>query len=576
LGLALLFAWWRVPKAEDRPLVRLDADFGDISFTSAGGGSRVVISPDGGRLVYMMAGRLYTQRLDQLSSAELKGTEGAGAPFFSPDGRWVGFFAQGKLKKISVEGGAAITLCNSGFGGGSWGDGGTIIATTAGGLYKVPDTGGVPTPLTKLAQGEATHRWPQILPGSKAALFTSNAAMGDGFDAANVEVVLLKNGQRKTLVRGGTYGRYIPAAGGQGHLIYANQGTLFAAPFDLNQMEVRGTPVPVLQGVSTGTGGAAQLDFSRGGTLVYRKGSVQTASLTWLDSAGAAQPLALKPAIYSDLRLSPDGQRLALSIAAGANRDIWDYEWQRDTMTRLTFGGQNADTVWSPDGRYLVFASTGGIFWTRADGAGKRQPLMQSTRPAAPYSFTPDGKRLAFSQYKASELGSDLWTAPVEQDAAGLRLGKPEIFLQTPFRETTPAFSPDGHWLAYGSDESGNSEVYVRAFPDRGGRWQISNGGGSRPLWSRNGRELIFQAPAGKLMVASYAVKGDSFAADKPRGWFSNPSVTITQVAFGTALDVTPDGKRVVSMKIVGGIEEAPGHLTFLINFADELRRRSQ
>ena len=571
-----LWAWspWRDTKPVDQPLVRLNVDLGtDVGFINTGAGSRIILSPDGGRLVYMSRGRIYTRRLDQTGDNEMAGTEGASAPFFSPDGRWVAFFAEGKLKKISVDGGAAITLGDSlGPAGGSWGDDGNIVAASSNGsLARISSSGGTPAPVTKLAPGEVTHRWPQVLPGSQAALFTSNSSFGDGFDAANIEVVSLKDGQRKTLQRGGTYGRYVPAEKGPGHLIFANQGTLFAVPFDLDRLEVRGVPVPVVQGVSTGTGGAAQLDFSRGGTLVFRNGGggADLRTVQWLDGAGKAQPLVAKAGRYSQLRLSPDGQRLALSAIAGSNQDIWVYEWQRGTMTRLTFGGQNAFPVWSPDGRYVVFEGGSGMLWTRADGAGKPQPLTQSKNPQYPFSFTPDGKRLAF--YETGTALNDLWTVPVESDGAALRAGKPEIFLQTPFDERDPAFSPDGHWLAYSSNESGAAEVYVRAFPDQGGRWQISNGGGTRPRWSRDGHELIFQSGPG-FMTAGYAVKGETFVAEKPRAWIAG------QVSALTDYDVTPDGKRVVAIQPTDaqGEPESQNHVTFLLNFADELRRRSQ
>ena len=432
--------------------------------------------------------------MDQPRAVELPGTETAFAPFFSPDGQWVAFFASGKLKKISLEGGAAVTLYNAvNFPqGGSWGEDGNIIAalTRNGGLLRIPSAGGTPTPLTALAQGETTHRWPQILPGGKAVLFTSSTSSST-FDGANVEVLSLADHRRKTLVPGGTFGRYLPVPNGMGHLVYLSRGTLFAVALDPDKLEVRGTPSPVLEEVAhSAVSGSAQFDFSRNGTLVYRSGGATRGNLVtvqWLDPAGKMQPLLAKPGSYQRPRVSPDGQRLAFDDGS----DIWVYEARRDALTRLTFGGGNVVPVWSPDSRYILFSGLGGIWWIRADGGGKPQPLIQGKNPLFAYSFTSDGKRLAYQEVDP-RTSYDLWTVPIESDGTGLRAGKPEGLLQTPADERAPRFSPDGRWLTYTSNESGTYQVYVRAFPDKGGKWQISNAGGAYPVWSGNGHELIF------------------------------------------------------------------------------------
>jgi Tol biopolymer transport system component/predicted Ser/Thr protein kinase len=552
-----------------RPLVRLDVDLGpDVSLGSVAGAD-VILSPDGTRLVYVSRSRLFTRRLDQPDAAVLPGTDGASAPFFSPDGQWVAFFSGGTLRKISVAGGPALLLCAApNTLGGSWGEDGNIIGSfaNAAGLSRVPSAGGAPTPVTELAQGEVTHRWPQILPGGKAVLFTAHSA-STGFDGANIEVMSLADRHRKTLVQGGSFGRYAPS----GHLAYISKGTLFAVPFDLDALAVRGTPSPVLEGVAYSTGnGYAQLDFSRSGTLVYRSGGASAGgqfSVQWLEGAGKALPLLSKPDAYLFPRLSPDGQRLALNTG-----DIWIYEWQRDTLTRLTFSGA-ASPVWSPDGRYIVFRASGGIFWTRSDGAGKPQPLTQSKVAQTPYSFTPDGKRLAF--HEIASTGLHLWTVPLESDSAGLRAGKPEVFLQTQFSERNPSFSPDGRWLAYASDESGTYQVYVRAFPDKGGKWQISSNGGVYPVFSRNGRELFFRTEDNRIMVAAYTGKGDSFAVDKPRVW-SEKRIADTGLG-GINYDVAPDGRRIAALMPADTPEtqKAQNHVIFLENFFDELHRRA-
>jgi len=572
-ALALTALLWHSSRpTELKPLVRLDVDLGpDVSLNpevSLGfsGGTDAIVSPDGMRLVYVSQGRLFIRRLDQPKAAELAGTQEAYAPFFSPDGQWVAFFAQGKLKKISVDGGAAITLCDAPNGaGGDWGEDGNIVATLAlaGALSKIPSAGGMPVPVTELQTGESTHRWPQVLPGAKAVLFTANTKLG-GFDGADIEVMSLKDHRSKTLVRGGTFGRYLPS----GHLVYVNRGTLFAVPFDLERLEVRGAPVPVLDQIGYSEGdGSAQLDFSQTGTVVYRSvGERGLRTVQWLDATGKTQPLLAKPDYYLNPRLAPDGTRLAINSS-----DIWVYDWQRDTMTRLTFGGGAIVPIWSPDGRYILFRAPGGMFWTRSDGSGKAQSLTQSNDAQFPWSITADGKWLAFHEQNRTSLS--IWTVALENDGTGLRAGKPELFSQTQFDEFYPSFSPDGRWLAYVSNESGTFQVYVRAFPSKEGKWQISSSGGVLPEWAHNSHELFFRTFDDQIVVAGYTVRGDSFLADKPRLWSDK---RIANVGGLPNYGLAPDGKRIVALMPVEapGEQQAQNHVIFLENFFDELRRK--
>jgi len=574
VGLGII-AYRAARPAELKPLVRLDVDLGAGVSLNSPAGADTILSPAGTRLVYTSQGKLFTRRMDQPKAVELAGTEGAFEPFFSPDGQWVAFFAAGKLKKISVEGGAAVALCDApNARGGSWSEGVNIIAAlgTNTGLSRVPAAGGAPTPVTGLAQGEISHRWPQILPGGKAVLFTSNTSI-NVFDWANVEVVSLADHRRKTLEHGGTFGRYLPASNGTGHLVYINNGTLFAVPFDPDRLEVRGTPSLVLEEVAYSTSyGSAQFDFSRNGTLVYRTGGAPGANLVtvqWLDAAGKTQPLLAKPGGYQRPRWSPDGQRLAFDDGS----DIWVYEARRDATTRLTFGGgANLAPVWSPDGRYIAFSGAGRIWWVRSDGAGKPQPLIQGKNVLAPYSFMPDGKRLAYHELNPG-TAYDIWTVTIESDKAGLRAGKPELFLQTPATELSPAFSPDGRWLAYASNESGAYEVYVRAFPDKGGKWQISSAQGTHPVWSGNGHEVFYQGQDNRIMVATYAAKSDSFVPDRPRVWSDK---RLANLGLTSNYDLAPDGKRIAALMPAETPEaqQSQNHVILLLNFADELQRK--
>jgi serine/threonine-protein kinase len=334
-----------------------------------------------------------------------------------------------------------------------------------------------------------------------------------------------------------------------------------------------------LEGIAYSASGSAQFDFTRSGTLVYRSGGAGGGHVTvqWLYAAGKTQPLLAKPGFYDRPRLSPDGQRLALTITEGST-DLWVYEWQRDTMTRLTFGDRGLPIVpfWSADGRYVVFGAPGGMFWTPSDGAGKPQPLTQGKSLQVPWSFTADGKRLAFHEFNPG-TGFDIWTLPLENNGAGLRAGKPEVFLQTPFNELYGSFSPDGRWLAYASDESGTFQVYVRAFPGApsgpGGKSQISNSGGAFPVWSHNGRELFFETLDNRIMVAGYTVRGNSFSVDRPRVW---SETRLANLGIVLNFDLAPVGKRIVAIMPAEAPEDqkAQNQVIFLQNFFDEVRRR--
>jgi Tol biopolymer transport system component len=588
---AIAFAIGFVLRAP-KPLqpVRLSAEIGVDATLYTEYGASAILSPDGTRLALVATGsdqkqRIYIRSLDQLQATVLSATENARDPFFSADGQWLGFFADGKLKKISVQGGAAVTLCDvPNDRGGSWGDDGSIVFTAdnRGGLSKVSASGGTPQPLTTLDKrtSENTHRWPQVLPGSKAVLFMSAAAGGTtaGFEDGDIVVYSIASGQRKTVQRGGFYARYLPS----GHVVYMHEGTLFAVPFDLKRLEVTGQPAPILEGVLTTPGYAgAQFSFSETGSIAYIAGrSVGVnVSIYWMDREGKFTPLRETPGNYTNPMFSPDGKRLALEINDGKRTDIWVYEWERDALTRLTFAGEaNASPVWTPDGQRIVYSSreTGGalnLWWIRADGAEAAQRLTESKNPQYARSWRPDGKFLAFHELNPS-TNFDVMTLPIEgNEKSGWKPGEPKPFVNSAFIEVEPAFSPDGRWIAYGSNESGSFEVYVRPFPGPGGKWQISTGGG--PKWSRNGRELFYRTVENKIMVVTYTASGDSFRADKPQLW-SPGQFTATAVA-NYNFDLHPDGKRFAVLKTPGTEHAAAvNKVSFIFNFFDELRSKFQ
>jgi serine/threonine-protein kinase len=551
-----------------QPLMRLDLALGnDVPAASDVPGAAVILSPDGTRLVYVSRSKLFTRRLDQAEATELPGTEGGRDPFFSPDGQWVGFFATGSLNKVSIQERRVIRL---GYGtlanGGSWGQDGNIIAGFDLRLARISSAGGTPIPATELAPGEIAHRWPQILPGGKAVLFSAYTSM-TGLDGGSIEAQSLKrNGLRKTLVRGATWGRYVAS----GHLVYINRGTLYAVPFDPERLEVHGTPTPILEEVAYDSAwGSALIDFSHTGMLVYRSSKAAGGLVTvqWLDQSGHTRPLLPVPGNYLSPTLSPDASRLALTSAG----DVWVYQLGRGSMTRLTFGGGYGNPLWTADGRYIVFRATRGISWTRADGTGQPQPMTRGDHQQIPWSFSADGKRLIFVE--ATSGKAVLWTLLVESDRSGLRAGKAEMFLQEPFAVRAPVFSPDGRWLAYQSNKSGAYEVYVQAFPDKHGQQQISTGGGTYPAWSRNGHELFFWCGAQRrLMVASYQERGDSFVAERPRAWSEKEPASFSTTR---SYDPAPDGRQIVALMPADTPQEPRAGVIFLLNFFDELRRRA-
>jgi serine/threonine protein kinase len=576
----------RAPKRSQQ--MRLSAEIGaDTNLSTSTTGPSVILSPDGTRLAFVAGGadqkrRIYVRSLDQSQATVLSGTENAGDPFFSPDGQWIAFFADGKLKKISVQGGAAVTLCDApNDRGGAWGDDGTIALAPDNqvALSKVSSAGGTPQPLTLGKQvGEVTQRWPQVLSGGKAVLFTSNTHLTN-YEDAEIVVYSLTSGQRKTVQHGGFYARYLPS----GHVVYMHEGTLFAVPFDLKRLEVTGQPAPILEGVlANPASGAAQFAFSDTGNFVYVSGGAgnQKLSIYWMDHEGKFAPLRETPGDYRSPAFSPDGKHLALEIFDGKRSDIWVYEWERDTITRLTFAGEsNVRPVWTPDGQRIVYSSQEkgeaiNLSWIRADGAGNAERLTQSKDSQYPDSWSPNGKILASEQINPG-TNVDIMMLSIEGDEkSGWRPGALSPFVNSAADERWPAFSPDGHWLAYQSNESGNYEVYVRPFPGPGGKWQLSTSGGLFPKWSRDGKELFYRTVTdSKIMVVTFSVSGDSFRADKPQFWSPAQFADLgTGIKTG---DLHPDGKRFAVLKTPGTEQNAAvNHVSFIFNFFDEISRK--
>ena len=559
----------------------------DASLTTDRGAS-AILSPDGTTLAFaaQQGGqtRLFIRKLDQLEAAPLAGTEDAAYPFFSPDGQWIAFFASGKLKKISVAGGAVVSLCSAKSGrGGTWTDDDTIIfspdTVNSDGLLRVSAAGGMAAPFGTLSQGATTQRWPDALPGGKAVIYTE-AANPTNFAEANLVVVPIpgdpsaKAGPSKVVVPGAYYGRYVPS----GHLIYIKEGALFAAPFDASRLEITGPAAPAIDGLlSSVSSGGAQVAFSSEGTAVFVPGAVTSnlsSPIHWMARDGKTSVLRATRAQWVHPRFSPDGQRVALDISDGKQRDIWVYEIARDTLTQLTFDpGNDTVPVWTPDGKRIAFGSDRGgkpftrsLYWVNSDGTGEVMRLTESPDDQRPLSWHPSGKFLAFAT-----ASGDVLILPMEGDAArGLRPGTPATFLATPSAEYAPMFSPDGRFIAYMGNESGGTayDLYVRPFPGPGGPWRISTDGGIWPRWSRTAPELLYMS-GDKVMVAPYAVVGDSFRADKPRLWSKTP---IRSSSGDSYYDLHPDGKR-LAVAATENRDVVRDHVVFAFNFFDYLRK---
>jgi len=561
------------------------------SFT-APGRHLVAFSPDGTRLAYAANNRLYLRALDQLEATPIRGTDGSGTspgtlnPFFSPDGQWIGFWQGGQLKRVSVNGGAPVVICAAAIPFGvSWEDDGTILfGQGRDGLSRVSAEGGKPDVVVRDPGGLA--HGPQLLPGGRAVLFTFRAGAGDpDWNSAQIVVQSLDTGKRQVVIDGGTDARYLAT----GHLVYVTGGTLLAVPFDVVKLKVTGGPVSLVENIPQSLNtGAAQFSTSRTGSLVYVGGGLQAIqqarTLVWVDRQGHEDPLKAPARAYAIPRVSPDGKRVALDIRERQS-NVWTWDLARETLTRVTFG-PDADRapIWTPDGGGLIFASqrggSQGLFWHAADGTGTDTRLTQSARAQTPNGISPDGAHLVF--YEQDNIGAsrDLMMLTLGQAQRSAGAGRGERaessrvtpLVQTSFDELNGEISPDGRWLAYQSNESGQQqEVYVRPFPAvTAGKWQISTGGGTRPVWARNGQELFYLTPMGALMSVR-VVRGATWTTGASTKLFQGPySLPLAERSY----DVSPDGQRFLMIKPIGADRPAAApSLVVVQNWTEELKR---
>jgi len=542
----------------------------------------LALSPDSTRLAYVEAGsdgrrKIYVREMDEFKAKPLLGTEGAISPFFSPDGEWVGYVDhfQRKLKKVSVRGGMPIVLCEClQFRGGSWGTDDNIIFTPAGGtakgsgLWRISASGEELKELTvpDSDQGELGHFWPQILPGGKQVLFTN---LRGGFDKNQIELYSLETGKRHVLCKGGTCARYVSS----GHLVYGHRETLYAVPFDIEQFKVTGSHVPVIPDVITSPSfwsASAQFAVSRDGSLAYIPLVTRSIELrpVWVDRQGQVEPLpAATPRNYNNVRISPDGAYAAFIIVDGDNSDIWIYDLIRHTLNPLTSDGVSGNPIWMPDGKFVLFGSYGNgkpqLFKQSVPSSGKQELLITSEEfVGVPTSCSPDGKELllAASDPKYPKLDDDISVFSLDRQN-----GKPHSrsFIRRNNNQRHGVWSPDGRWIAYSSEESGSWEIYVEPYPGPGPKTMISTEGGYQPVWSRDGKELLYFSGHGSpRMIAATIETEPEFRVIEFKELFEAINYR--------NYDIAPDGRFLM---IQESQESTTLGINVVLNWSEELKR---
>jgi len=529
-------------------------------------GRAFAISPDGRRLVYSVqkgvTSELRLRSLDSPDSTAIPGTEGGTSPFFSPDGKWIAFVSGPKLKKVALAGGTPVTLCDAPwFRGGFWGNDGSIyfVPNVYVPISRISADGGPIRPVTKIRtqEGEQQHRWPDVLPGGKVIVYAIGS--GGDWDDATIVAERLDTGERKVLVKGGTFPRYLPT----GHLVYARAGALYALSFDARSLKVEGSPVEVARQVLLVGSGLVQMDVSQTGTLITAPSdsAVGNLMLTWIDREGRGEPLKVPQQAYSSLALSPDETRVATNIG----NSIAVLNFARSSVTKLTLPARAESPAWSHDGRRIYFglekAKYYQIFSKGADDSGEAQLEFPSDCEEDPYQISADGSWLLFVRTLADGPGE----LCVRRMGNLTSRDEPKVLFKSLFLNGYSAFSPDGRWVVYQSEESGRPEVYVRPSSGEDRKWPVSTEGGTLPVWSPVGNE-IFYLSGMKLLAVPVGAKGEEFVAGDPKVLFENHEI----FSFAAA----KDGRRFIAAE-----NPNPGaqpRLDIVLNWFAEVRRKVQ
>jgi Tol biopolymer transport system component len=501
----------------------------------------IAISPDGTTIVYSAYGddrkkQLYLRKLDTFENTPIAGTEEGMCPFFSPNGEWLGFFTSDtKLKKVSLRGGSSLVVADEARPiGGSWADDDTIYfqKSFTSGVYAVAAGGGQARQVTQPAKtDDRAHLWPDVLPGGNGLIFT--VWTGRSFNEARIEGLSFKTGKRKVLIEGGTRGRYLS----NGYLAYGHSGTLFAVPFDLERLELKGAPVPMVEGVMTvASNGDAGFAVSQNGTLVFQPGTFTSfqRNLLWMDRSGKATSITDEVKPYAFAALSPDGKRIALTLQS-SSFDVWVYDLERDTLTKASFGSDDYRPQWSPDGKMLAYDSSKSghqqVYVKHGIVQGSEEIVTDGLEDKELYDWTVEGREVIFGRQN-KDTGWDLYAAPIQGDH------KPRPLVEAPFNQTGARVSSDGKWLAYVSDEAGQPEVFVQAMSDPSTRAQVSRETGTNPRWLRSGNELLYLSK-NRVMSVKFAPGG----ALNP----GKPVVLFEDKKEWSGYDVARDGRLVVT-----------------------------
>jgi Tol biopolymer transport system component len=566
----LTTVWPRAEQEDPAPIVRFQI-VAPESLTSAG---PPTISPDGRSIAYNAtdengATQIWLRAMDDLEAHPLAGTDGSGRPFWSPDSRYLGFVAGGKLKKVPITGGPPQTLADTPTAAdGSWGTGGAILidGTDSDPILRVPAAGGTPQPVVKAdpEAGIATVGWPQFLPDGQHFLYTADGATQD--DRRLMAGSLDPEEAPHEIFITDSLVKFVAP----GHLLYVREDSLLAQPFNPETLEITGEPVPLAEELGTTGTGLADFSASVDGTLVFRSGWTAKRRLVWLDRFGRRLDDADEPAVFRSTDLSPDGKQLAMTIEdpRSDNVDLWLRDLARGVTSRFTFDpGRENNAVWSPDGRALAYASLQGdsyaIVLKEASGTAPAEELLRVETNTGPNDWSADGRWLALNQ-RSAETGWDI----VVLDLGEENRGKLTPFVQGRFMEVRPSFSPDAKWIAYQSNESGRSEIYVQQFPGPGGKWQISTDGGSEPRWSDDGSEIFYLTPASTLMSVPVST-GDTLSAGRPQELFD---VRLQPITTRNRWLVSRDGQRFLFLQPEGSSRSLP--TTVVMNWAESLKER--
>ncbi len=535
------------------------------------------LSPDGRVLAFSAIegsrGHLWVRPIDSLVAQALPGTEDASYPFWSPDSTYIGYFVPGKLKKIALAGGPPQTICDAPDGrGGTWNSDGMIVFSPGPGsaIARVSAAGGVPTALTKLATPDELHRFPMFLPDGRHFLYL--ASLGKP-ETSGINVGSLDGAPPVRILSDESSAAYAPseADGGDGLVLFRREGTLMAVPFDPRRLRTTGEVFPIAENVGVyGNANAAAFSVSRNGVLAYSTGELlggtQIREIAWVDRSGKRLGVLGQPEKISSMTLSPNEKRILFGLfnVGGDTADIWLLDVERDVPSCFTFRpGLSGSGIWSPDGSATVFAfNNRAIYRKAADGTGNEELVLTGGINTRPMDWSQDGKFVVYQSYGGA-TGTDLWLLPLQGDR------KPFPYLQTPFNEGTAQFSPDGRWMAYVSNESGQPQVYVQAIPASGAKWQISPTGGDQPRWRHDGRELFFISADRKLTAVS--VKSDTaFESGTPQSLFGLDPV-FAPFNGHWAYQPSADGQRFLILANVSGSVAPP--ITIVFNFQAGLKK---